>query len=110
MPLLNDDVYTEVAVTQMIRKQIYLRRQQQHRLKRLARARGVSEAEIIRQMLDDKFSGEALPRAARDPAALQGVLQAARGRRKHGRTGTRYEWKREDLYTERSLQAPPEQR
>jgi len=88
-------------MTQMVRKQIYLRRQQQVLLRRLARVRGVSEAEIIRQMLDEKFNGGPLPRGPRDPEALQGFIQAALGRRTHGQTASRYDWNREDLYSDR---------
>ncbi|MCL6528236.1 MAG: ribbon-helix-helix domain-containing protein [Thermaceae bacterium] len=57
----------------MIRKQIYLAPEQEAKLKRLARATGRSEAEIIREAL------EALPEST-DPvlAALlsQGVIEA----------------------------------
>ena len=43
----------------MVRKQIYLPRRQNQLLKRLAKQRGVSEAEVIRQALDgfDLFDG-----------------------------------------------------
>jgi hypothetical protein len=97
-------------MTQMVRKQIYLRRQQQLRLRRLARSRGVSEAELIRQLLDEKFSGGTVPRSSGDPAALQEVLQAARARRQHGVKGIRYEWNRDALYADRSTPASPKPR
>jgi hypothetical protein len=87
-------------MTQMVRKQIYLRRQQQVLLRRLARVRGVSEAEIIRLMLDEKFNGGPSARGPRDPEALQGFVQAALGRRTHGQTASRYDWNREDLYSD----------
>jgi hypothetical protein len=93
-------------MTQMVRKQIYLHRRQQLRLKRLARARGVSEAELIRQLLDEKFSGGAPTRASGDPSALQEILQAARGRRRLGITGPRTEWSREALYADRQAPTP----
>ncbi len=38
--------------TQLVRKQIYIHRRQQALLKQLARACGLSEAEIIRQAID----------------------------------------------------------
>jgi len=38
-------------MSQMMRKQIYIQKRQQARLRRLARARGVSEAEVIRQSI-----------------------------------------------------------
>jgi hypothetical protein len=42
---------------QMIRKQIYIRKQQDILLKRLAKARGVSEAEVIRQFIEQHENG-----------------------------------------------------
>ena len=39
-------------MTQMLRKQIYIPKRQQVQLKRLAKARGVSEAEVIRQAIE----------------------------------------------------------
>ena len=39
-------------MTQMIRKQIYIQKSQEERLKKVAETRGVSEAEIIRRALD----------------------------------------------------------
>ena len=39
-------------MSDMVRKQIYITRRQELLLKRLARLRGVSEAEIIRKALD----------------------------------------------------------
>lgn len=37
----------------MIRKQLYITREQDHALKRQARALGVSEAEVVRRALDE---------------------------------------------------------
>lgn len=44
--------------TQMVRKQIYIQRRQDILLKRLSQARGLSEAEIIRQALERELAGE----------------------------------------------------
>lgn len=41
--------------TQLVRKQIYIHRRQQALLKQPARARGLSEAEIIRQAIHFKI-------------------------------------------------------
>ena len=87
---------------QMVRKQIYLRRGQQVLLRRLAKARGVSEAEVICQTLDEQFSGRPLPHVTRDPEALESFIRAALSRRQHGSTAARYEWNREDLYRDRA--------
>ena len=39
-------------MVQMIRKQVYIQRQQEAALKRLSKSRGLSEAELIRQAID----------------------------------------------------------
>ncbi len=39
-------------MSSMVRKQIYIQKSQQERLKKVAEARGVSEAEIIRRALE----------------------------------------------------------
>ncbi len=88
-------------MSQMMRKQIYIQKRQQILLKRLAKARGVSEAEIIRQAIDRETSGGAVQVGARDPAALDEVIRFALARRKGGATGEPYRWRREDAYEER---------
>ena len=88
-------------MAQMIRKQIYIQRRQQAILKRLARARGVSEAELIRQAIDNQVNASArltLP----DPEAWEKahrfmVTLHARGPVQ----GQPRNWKRDDLYEER---------
>ncbi len=87
-------------MTDMIRKQIYIRRRQELVLRRLARARGVSEAEIIRQAIDDKLSGH-LPPIPADSFSLDSIVRFALARRKHGRTAKPYRWNRDELYQER---------
>ena len=42
-------------MAQMIRKQIYIQKGQEERLKKAAEARGVSEAEIIRRALENEL-------------------------------------------------------
>jgi hypothetical protein len=87
-------------MTDMIRKQIYIRRRQELVLRRLARARGVSEAEIIRQAIDDQLSGH-FPSIPTDSLSLDSVVRFALARRKHGRTAKPYRWNRDELYQER---------
>jgi len=58
-------------MSQMMRKQIYIQKRQQILLKRLARARGVSEAEIIRQAIEGMPEGPIMgkvPRLIKPPA------------------------------------------
>ena len=82
-------------MTAKVRKQIYLDQSQSERLKQLASSSGVSEAEVIRQALDQY--GQVLPprrdlKAWHSEAAfIEGLI--TKGLVSGGRT-----WKREDLY------------
>ena len=88
-------------MTQMIRKQIYIQKSQEVRLKKVAEARGISEAEIIRRALDvelkragyhlayDNEAWQRLYNAILEMDKLPPVPQKKRN------------WKREDLYEER---------
>ena len=85
----------------MIRKQVYLRADQDRRLKSLARRLGISEAELIRRSVD---------RAVLDATPLWPDLSAWEaelkflGRRMAGRNlPGRRDWRREDLYEHRGL-------
>jgi hypothetical protein len=90
-------------MTHMVRKQIYIQKHQQRRLKRLAQVRGVSEAELIRQAID-RETAEGAPRlVAYDHTALEQVIHFALARRNRSgesATGEAYQWKREDAYDE----------
>ena len=85
----------------MVRKQIYIQKRQQAILKRLARARGVSEAELIRQALDHQVNAGSRS-AQPDPDAWEKarrfmLASHARGSL-HGRART---WTRDELYEDR---------
>lgn len=85
----------------MVRKQIYIEKRQKARLKQAAKARGVSEAEIVRQAIDQQLaaSGKGWPHApgAWDRAlALMRSLQAQGPLPKPGRR-----WTRDELYEAR---------
>ena len=92
-----------------VRKQIYLEKKQDQQLKRLAEARGVSEAEVIRQTLDQRFAEAANRPAPPDANAwrkahatmlqllTEGPLPQA-GRR----------WTRAELYEERMSRYGPD--
>ena len=88
-------------MAQMIRKQIYIQRRQQAILKRLARARGVSEAELIRQAIDNHVSAGARL-AQPDPEAWDKARRFMLAVHARGPVqGQPRNWKREDLYEER---------
>ncbi len=88
-------------MAQMVRKQIYIEKRQQARLKRLARARGISEAELIRQAIDQNASGG--PREKHpDPEAWKKAHRFMLVLRARGPLpGSPRAWKREELYEER---------
>ena len=89
--------------TNMIRKQIYLSPLQQAKLRLLAKKRGLSEAEVIRQAIDR----EAEITTATEPAEAQSALEelfrfAAERRAKYADVpAVPYHFNREDLYDER---------
>ena len=88
-------------MSQMMRKQIYIQKRQQARLRRLARARGVSEAELIRQAIDNHVSAGARL-AQPDPEAWKKARRFMLALHARGRVqGQPRNWKREDLYEER---------
>ena len=91
----------EHAVAQMIRKQIYLERTQQLLLARLAKVRGVSEAEVIRQAIEHEATAGHVQSVVSDATALDEIVQFALGRREAGVTGEPLRWNREDAYKER---------
>ena len=85
----------------MIRKQIYIQRRQQALLKRAAKQRGVSEAEIIRRALDRELAAKAFPVARRDQDAFAQAYRFMVARRALGVSAPAYRWRREDAYQER---------
>ena len=89
--------------TNMIRKQIYLSPIQQAKLRLLAKKRGVSEAEIIRQAIDREAEITTSTESAKDQSALEGIIRAAAERRaKYAEIpAAPYHFNREELYEER---------
>ena len=87
-------------MSEMVRKQFYIHRRQQLLLRRLAAARGVSEAEIVRQAIEHEAAGGEAVQRAPDRAAWEAVLKAVAERRDEG-DGVAYRWRREDAYEER---------
>jgi hypothetical protein len=88
-------------MTQMIRKQIYIEKRQQQMLKRLAKVRQVSEAEIIRQAIDQQTVNIRSASYHPDPHAWEALHQIINTRRAFGSKDSAYQWKREDAYEER---------
>jgi hypothetical protein len=85
----------------MIRKQVYSEPRHERMLKRRARQRGVTEAEIIREALDGVETVAVVRRREVDEAARQALdfmhaLGASRRRAPRART-----WMRESLHGDR---------
>ena len=88
--------------TQLMRKQIYIHKRQQILLRRLAKERGLSEAEIIRQAIDREAANSVpVPSYASqdswDPAVA--FMRSLADRRDQFREPLR--WNRAELYEER---------
>jgi hypothetical protein len=88
-------------MAQMVRKQVYIEKRHAQMLKRRAKQRGVSEAEIVREALDkmdgDAEKGSTTPdEGAREAIAFMRSL----AERKEALPGGR-DWTRDDLYEER---------
>lgn len=88
----------------MIRKQIYLDQRHDDLLKRLAKARQASEAEIIRQALDrEALAGQWL--GPNNPTAWRTLLDGFEARTALPPTAEPYSWRRADAYEEREVSA-----
>lgn len=88
-------------MTQMVRKQIYIEKRQRAQLKRAAKAHGVSEAELIRQAIDQRLASGAKGLPA-DPEAWQRAMAVMRSLQALGPLpNRRRRWTRDELYAER---------
>lgn len=85
----------------MVRKQIYLPRKQNLLLKRVAKQRGVSEAEVIRQALEREMELMA-PAIQASAAAWDRILSFVEERKAtFAGQGQPVRWDRQELYEER---------
>ena len=86
----------------MVRKQVYIKHHHEAILKHLARTRGVSEAELIRQAIDQQATAGQARALSPDPVAWEEAYQYMLTLRARGPlTGERRTWERNDLYKER---------
>jgi hypothetical protein len=88
-------------MSDMVRKQFYIHKRQHILLRRLSRARGVSEAEIVRQAIEREATGEAPQSPLPDRAAWDEILGFIEARQALGADGEPYQWNRQDAYQER---------
>ena len=81
----------------MVRKQVYIDAQQERLLKRRAKELGVTEAELIRQGLDQSLTVTAAPRRP-DPEAWQEFMRTVRRRMRIKVPQAPRTWTRDELY------------
>jgi hypothetical protein len=93
----------EIAMSEyMVRKQIYIPKQQDALLKRLAKQRGVSEAEVIRQALEREVEAPApVLRDSKKALDEMFVFVESLKTRPEFMAGELYKWNRQELYEER---------
>ena len=86
--------------THLVRKQFYIQKRQDVLLNRLSKARGISEAEIIRQAIEREFRGEPQHQPV-NLSALEHFIQLALEKRTQAAGQEPYRWDREEIYAER---------
>jgi hypothetical protein len=87
--------------TQMVRKQFYIQKRQDVLLKRLSKARGLSEAEIIRQAIEREAAGSTIQPPATDRSAWQELIAFLEARQAAASGSRPYQWNRGEIYAER---------
>ena len=70
-------------------------------LKRLAKLRGISETELIRQAIDREIEHGQFYAAQYDHSAWDGILKLVEARKQLDVTGAPYQWNRQEIYAER---------
>jgi hypothetical protein len=94
------------TMTEMVRKQIYIEERHERLLKRISKARGVSEAELIRQAIERETIGGKPLLLAPDQAAWDEILRFVKNRKSLRPSGRPYRWNRLDAYEERKKRFP----
>jgi hypothetical protein len=89
--------------TRMVRKQIYIKKRQNILLKQLSQARGLSEAEIIRQAIERETTmGRAFTRDR--TTAWVGIMRFVQERKQAQAGGGKpVEWDRQEIYEDREV-------
>ncbi len=88
-------------MSNMVRKQIYIHRRHADWLSRLAEARGISEAEVVRQAIEREVTGAMTTAAQTNLRAWEAIIAFADSRRDLATDAPAYQWRREDAYDER---------
>ena len=86
-------------MSRMVRKQLYLRKDQDRQLKRVAERLGLAEAEYVRMALDRALAEPTEPaHLTHDLSAWEQELAFLRARHAKGPLSGTRDWKREDIY------------
>lgn len=85
--------------TDMIRKQIYINQEQQNKLRNLAKQRGTSEAEIIRQAIERESIIQERTGSEEETNSFDMMIKEALSNPQ--RPGGVYKFNREEIYQER---------
>ncbi len=86
----------------LIRKQLYIRSDQDRALKQAARERGLSEAELVRQAIDEVILQRATsPSLTPHQQALEELIQTNLDLSRQRTASESYQFNRDDLYRER---------
>ena len=88
-------------MAEMVRKQIYIKERHERLLKRISKARGISEAELIRQSIERETIGGKPLLLEPDQAAWDEILRFAKSRKALRPSARPYRWNRLDAYEER---------
>ncbi|HXF84299.1 MAG TPA: ribbon-helix-helix protein, CopG family [Anaerolineales bacterium] len=89
-------------MSQMVRKQIYIQKSQDERLKKVVKVHGVSEAEIIRRALDNEIRQANVSYPLYDDEAMRGLVALWQELDTRGPVALRpRNWTREELYEDR---------
>jgi hypothetical protein len=91
-------------MSEMIRKQFYIHKRHQLLLTRLAEAKGVSEAEVVRQAIEREAAGGERNALTSDRSAWEAILASVEARRALEAQAAPYDWDRQDAYQERGGQ------
>ena len=86
-------------MARMVRKQVYITKEQQALLKRRAKALGVPEAEVVRRGIET--GGRGVRPLFLDPQAWQDELRFIKERARIQALGRERGWTREEMYDER---------
>jgi hypothetical protein len=97
-------------MSEMVRKQFYIHKRHQLLLRKLARAKGVSEAEIIRQAIEHEAAGGERRPISPDRKAWEEILATVEARKALGVQAIPYHWNRQDAYQERERRIEPSPR